>query len=430
MSWFRSLILITIILLAYTNATAHLRNSKGKFTTGSFLSSQSHEHPDASDGDAPPKTDEQIEKDLEKEGLIDNEKTIFRNPVVVPKRSTIIMERAKRKKAKFKSMLRKEYLKLAERLTKHKNWTDATYFRRKAYKAGKTDQDILPEDPDQWVIEDDYLLSELYDSRVKLLDGLTASTVFLVPNAAAKSMVYYDCWLEQTQNTWNNDSTDCKQSFSEVYKYLKQARAELRLKSVIDILENYPLVDVEEKFFPYKNMIDNDPYEGDYAKEMKETVKKAFIASEEVEKKEAEEKAAKEAATKAASTDSNAGFIVDQSANDNPEIVFTAYFGEKSDTLNAKGKAEADRAIAEIKKVNPSLIIINGHTDRAVSSGEALLLSKKRADAVRDYIVSKGITKAQVRSYGFGNTDNIVANAEGESVPGNRRAEIMFRAPK
>ena len=252
----------------------------------------------------------------------------------------------------------------------------------------------------------------------------------MVPNAAAKSIVYYDCWLEQTQNAWSpKDPTNCEQSFNDVYKYVKQARTELRMKSVVDILENYPLVDVEEKFFPYKDMIDkdNEPYEGNYAEEMKETIKKAFIAAE--ERKAAE--LAKQEAAKAASSDNSAtaGFIVDQSQNDNPEIVFLSYFGDKSFALSAAAKTEIDRSITEIKKVNPNLIIVNGHTDKSVDDRESLILSKRRADAVRDYLVQKGIPSKKIRSYGFGKTDSLVDNAEGEQVPGNRRAEISFRAP-
>lgn len=425
MYWFRSLIFVTIVLLICSNASAYFQRGSDKHSTGSFLSRDK----DKSSSSNEVSSDEEIIEKMKDEGILDEETghTYFLNPVEVPKRSTIIMERAKRKKAKFKSMLRREYLKLAERLTKHKNWTDATYFRRKAYNTGKSDKDILPEDPDKWVIDNDYVLSELYDARVRLLDALTANTVFLVPNAAAKSLVYYDCWLEQTQNEWKNDPTDCKQSFDDVFKYLKQAREELRMKNVIDILENYPLVDVEEKFFPYKDMRDNDPYEGDYAKEMRETVIKAEEA--EIARKKAEEEAAKAKQAAASGGDSGAGFIVDQSDNTNPEIVFVAYFGERSAQLSAKAKSEIDKAAAEINKIDPGLIIVNGHTDRAISANEALILSKKRADAVRDYLVTKGISKNQVRSYGFGSTDNLVPNKEGEAVPGNRRAEIIFRAP-
>lgn len=422
--WFKSLIVITILLLVYNNANAHLKEVD-KYSTKSFLNKkQSHKHPHVKFNEPLTKEEENkvIIDNLHKEGIIDDNKTIYRNPVTVPKRSTIIMERAQRKKTKFKNMLRREYLKLAERLTKHKNWTDATYFRRKAYKAGKTEQDILPEDPEKWNISDDFLMNELYETRVKLLDGLTANTIFLVPNAAAKSMAYYDCWVEQTQNEWIHKDIDCKQGFTDVYKYLKQAREELRMKTVINILENYPLVDVEEKFFPYKNSLekDNEPYEGDYAKEMKEAVQQAYLAEQK-----------KEQAANATNNSgkANAGFIVDQSGNDNPEIVFAAYFPEKSPVLTAKARGEIDKSIIEINKINPGLIIVNGHTDKAVSGSEALILSKKRADSVRDYLISKGIEKAKIRSYGFGNSDNLVENPEGEAVAGNRRAEIIFRAP-
>ncbi len=118
--------------------------------------------------------------------------------------------------------------------------------------------------------------------------------------------------------------------------------------------------------------------------------------------------------------------ITDQS-DKTPELVYMVYFEGRSDQLSDKSKAELDKTIEEIKKNNPKMVSVNGHTDRSFDSGESLIASKKRADAARDYLLSKGIAKEMIRTYGFGKTDNIIDNPEGEVRPANNRAEIVFK---
>ncbi len=82
-------------------------------------------------------------------------------------------------------------------------------------------------------------------------------------------------------------------------------------------------------------------------------------------------------------------------------------------------------AAALTKQDAESKIIVEGHTD---SQGEASYnqdLSQRRAQSVRDYLVSRGIAADRVTAQGFGLTRPIADNASPEGRANNRRVEIV-----
>ena len=91
-----------------------------------------------------------------------------------------------------------------------------------------------------------------------------------------------------------------------------------------------------------------------------------------------------------------------------------------------------DQSISEVEKVldlllnNPQLKVqINGHTDNAESVATNKSLSLKRASAVVDMLISKGVEQARVSAKGYGPERPIVSNddeQEGREI--NRRTEI------
>jgi outer membrane protein OmpA-like peptidoglycan-associated protein len=84
-----------------------------------------------------------------------------------------------------------------------------------------------------------------------------------------------------------------------------------------------------------------------------------------------------------------------------------------------------DVANALIKQDAESKITVEGHTD---SQGEASYnqdLSQRRAQSVRDYLVSRGIAADRVTAQGFGLTRPIADNASAEGRANNRRVEIV-----
>ncbi len=69
-------------------------------------------------------------------------------------------------------------------------------------------------------------------------------------------------------------------------------------------------------------------------------------------------------------------------------------------------------------------LVIAGHTDSDGSEGYNLKLSQKRADAVKVYLVKKGIKPDQVVALGYGESSPLVANDTAKHKARNRRIEF------
>jgi OOP family OmpA-OmpF porin len=82
--------------------------------------------------------------------------------------------------------------------------------------------------------------------------------------------------------------------------------------------------------------------------------------------------------------------------------------------------------IENILKKNPELKIrIEGHTDDIGSMKYNIDLSGKRAQAIKDYLVDKGIDPSRITTAGLGYTQSIADNDTPEGRALNRRAEII-----
>src|SRR5882762_3050777 len=79
-------------------------------------------------------------------------------------------------------------------------------------------------------------------------------------------------------------------------------------------------------------------------------------------------------------------------------------FNEATLTDEAKKKLDAE-VVAKLKDFGQIRYInVNGHADRLGSAQYNQRLSERRAEAVRAYLVSKGLDASQVETFGFGKT--------------------------
>lgn len=69
---------------------------------------------------------------------------------------------------------------------------------------------------------------------------------------------------------------------------------------------------------------------------------------------------------------------------------------------------------------------ITGHTDNTGSEPFNLKLSKARAEAVKGYLVSKGIDPTRITTDGLGSSKPIASNATTEGRNANRRVEFLI----
>lgn len=84
-------------------------------------------------------------------------------------------------------------------------------------------------------------------------------------------------------------------------------------------------------------------------------------------------------------------------------------------------------AVVKAMKEDPSFdISINGHTDNTGNYDKNVALSKARAQATKDYLVSKGVDPARIISVqGFGPDKPVADNATPEGRTKNRRVEFV-----
>ena len=103
-------------------------------------------------------------------------------------------------------------------------------------------------------------------------------------------------------------------------------------------------------------------------------------------------------------------------------------FETGSTRLTARGRELLDRVADAVPKLRADKIQIIGHTDSSGSRSTNLALSQARADAVRDYLVDKGLPVSRFEAMGAGPDQPVATNATAEGRAKNRRIE--FRAAR
>ncbi len=100
------------------------------------------------------------------------------------------------------------------------------------------------------------------------------------------------------------------------------------------------------------------------------------------------------------------------------------FFDFDKAVLKADGKAKLDDLAGKVKAINLEVIIAVGHTDSVGADAYNQKLSVKRADAVKAYLVTKGIEKNRVYTEGKGEKQPVADNKTDAGRSKNRRVEI------
>ena len=101
-----------------------------------------------------------------------------------------------------------------------------------------------------------------------------------------------------------------------------------------------------------------------------------------------------------------------------------AFFDFDKSVIKPEGKAKLDDLISKISGINLEVIIAVGHTDSVGSDTYNQKLSVRRSEAVKAYLVSKGIEKNRVYTEGKGEKQPVADNKTAEGRAKNRRVEI------
>jgi outer membrane protein OmpA-like peptidoglycan-associated protein len=122
----------------------------------------------------------------------------------------------------------------------------------------------------------------------------------------------------------------------------------------------------------------------------------------------------------------------------NPFVVLIQHIPQKSFILEdcnfETGKADLledsykviDELVAYLNRKDDERIELGGHTDNVGSAKSNQKLSEARANAVRNYLISKGIDPNRVTAKGYGLSVPIASNKTAEGRAQNRRTEVKI----
>lgn len=104
----------------------------------------------------------------------------------------------------------------------------------------------------------------------------------------------------------------------------------------------------------------------------------------------------------------------------------------QDDILFESGKFEVpltdfvkvDSSIAVLKSDDTYQFLLTAHTDADGSAQSNLVLSKKRSAAVKDYLLSKGVSPDKIKIYDFGEGKPLTSNTDEAGKKRNRRVTV------
>ncbi len=108
-----------------------------------------------------------------------------------------------------------------------------------------------------------------------------------------------------------------------------------------------------------------------------------------------------------------------------PEFAQTVVFASGRSELNEPARAVLDKIVALLQQYPAPVVTIVGHTDNRGGRSANQRLSEARSAVVLDYLVSRGIDPARLRSAGSGETFPIADNATDEGRHRNRRVDLV-----
>ena len=244
---------------------------------------------------------------------------------------------------------------------------DAAYFADKGIKA-KTGLKVYPEEIQNWDINDSYV-EEASRKRKEILSLYKSKIIEKNPNIIAQAQLGFDCWLEQLEEGWQTkDIEKCYNMMNSNIKiamnsYNDEKNTAKKLKPLMSPTEVTQIKDVKE----IKNIEDTD------------TKQK-----------------------------------------------FEIYFEHDVFKLNLKHKNTINNIINNYAKKDVTIYEIVGHTDRSGTKEYNLILSKLRANAVKQFLLKKGLSDFNINTFYYGETKPKIDTKDGVKEKINRRVEIFI----
>jgi OOP family OmpA-OmpF porin len=101
----------------------------------------------------------------------------------------------------------------------------------------------------------------------------------------------------------------------------------------------------------------------------------------------------------------------------------TLYDFDKA-TLKPEGKATLDKVADDLRKIKLEVVIAVGNTDSVGTDAYNMALGQRRAQSVKDYLISKGVDGGRIYTESKGKSNPVATNATAEGRAKNRRTDI------
>ena len=109
--------------------------------------------------------------------------------------------------------------------------------------------------------------------------------------------------------------------------------------------------------------------------------------------------------------------------------IYTVYFDFNRAELSPSAVPVVDQAANNARQERVTRIQVVGHADRVGSDAYNQRLSERRAATVRDALVQRGVSAADIVAIGRGENDPAVPTPDGVREPRNRRVVIEMQKP-
>ncbi len=99
-------------------------------------------------------------------------------------------------------------------------------------------------------------------------------------------------------------------------------------------------------------------------------------------------------------------------------------FALNSDEISASAKSDLGSAASVFEKYPDTYLMIEGHTDDTGADDYNMTLSEKRANAVADYLIAKGVDRSRIQRKWYGEAQPKYPNTNETNRSKNRRVEV------
>lgn len=251
--------------------------------------------------------------------------------------------------------------------TEHKDnldYPDALHFSRKGLAAANGDM-VMPEPLSDWNLQEADI-AEMAPARERLVRVFEYGAREVAPALSAKAQARFDCWVEGEEEMWKDGAKPCKQEFLDALN---------QLEGMVK-----PPAPAPEEAAPVDDL---GPVE---AVDMQPS-----------------------------------GPMAPQDA------MYLVFFDWDKSDLNQGAAKVLDAVAAEVKANPPAGLNIVGHADTSGPKDYNQRLAMRRATAVKDALIQRGVSAQMISIESHGEDDLLVPTPDNVREPANRRANISFR---